>query len=55
MDGRVAASIAQIRDAFLVVRPEERRAPLPFESTLLEGNTAAALAGVTVPKYRLSA
>jgi hypothetical protein len=48
------APLAQTREAFLAVPPEQRSAPLPFGDTLLEGNVAAMLDGVPVPKYRLA-
>ena len=47
--------IAQIRETFLSVQSEKRGTPLPFEGTLLEGNVAAVLEGVSVPKYSVSA
>jgi hypothetical protein len=48
------APLAKIRDAFLALPPEQRGTPLPFDGTLLEGNVAAVLDGVSVPKYRVA-
>ncbi len=48
----LVAAEEEIRAAFLAVPPEIRGQPLPFAGTLLEGNVAAVLEGVQVPKYR---
>jgi hypothetical protein len=47
----LAVPEAQIRAAYLSVPPEQRGKPLPFADTLLEGNVAAVLEDVYVPKY----
>ena len=47
----LAAPEAQIRAAYLSVPPEQRGKPLPFAATLLEGNVAAVVEDVSVPKY----
>ena len=51
-NGMLVAPIEQIRAAFLSIPPEERGEPLPFENTHLEGNVAAVLEDVSVPKYQ---
>jgi hypothetical protein len=48
------APLTQIRDTFLAVPREQRGRPVYFEGTMLEGNMAAVLNGVPVPKYRLA-
>jgi hypothetical protein len=53
--GRANAILAvpeeKIRSAYLSIAPEGRGLPLSFGDTLLEGNVAAVLEGVPVPKY----
>ena len=47
----LVAPVEQIRAAFLAVSPELRGMTLPFGITLLEGNVAALLNGISIPKY----
>jgi hypothetical protein len=46
------APLEQISAAYLAIPPELRGTPLSFGNTLLEGNVAAVLEDVFVPKYR---
>ena len=41
-----------IRKAYNDLSPENRAEPLVFEGMLLEGNAAAVLEGLNVPKYQ---
>lgn len=47
----LAAPEAQIQAVYLSVPPEQRGNPLPFADTVLEGNVAAVLEDIFVPKY----
>lgn len=53
--GRANAILAlreeQLRAAYLAIPPDRRGLPLPFGDTLLEGNVAAVLESVALPKY----
>jgi hypothetical protein len=48
----LVAAEEEIRAAFLNVPPERRGEVLPFADTLLEGNVAAVIEGIYVPKYQ---
>ncbi len=47
----LAAPEAQIRAVYQSVPPEQRGKPLPFADTVLEGNVAAVVEDIFVPKY----
>ena len=47
----LVAAEEEIRAALLNVPPEQRGLPLPFASTLLEGNVAAIFKDICVPRY----
>jgi hypothetical protein len=48
----LVAPLEEIRQAYLKIPPEKRGRQLPFKNTLLAGNVAAVLEGVSVPKYQ---
>ncbi len=48
----LVAPIQRICDAYLALAPEMRGEPLSFENSYLDGNVAAILEGIAVPKYR---
>jgi hypothetical protein len=48
----LVASMERIRQAYLALPPQKRGLPLPFQDSYLDGNVAAVLEGLDVPKYR---
>jgi hypothetical protein len=48
----LVASMERIRQAYLALPPQKRGLPLPFQDSYLDGNVAAVLDGLDMPKYR---
>lgn len=48
----LAVALERIRETYLALPEETRVEPMHYEGTLLDGNVAAVLEGVPVPKYQ---